>query len=76
MDVSLAPHEAMPRAVVAYNHYIHITGLSPLKILFGLRGRQKDSVSTVVDNALFPSIKNIQIELGKIWGKVRGRIQL
>lgn len=76
VDKGLAPDKAMPRAVAAYNHSIHsATGFSPFEILFGLRGRRRDSGGTVVDEALFHTIVGNRAALGRIWGKSIEKIQ-
>lgn len=72
----LEPDVAMPRAVAAYNHSIHsVTGFSPFEVLFGLRERRRSKEETVSDEDRAQQLRNNRVTLGKIWGKVRRKIE-
>lgn len=76
VDKGLEPGVAMPKAITAYNHTIHMaTGFSPFEMLFGLRGRQRDTSATVVDEDIAEVLINNRLGLNGVWNKARRKIE-
>lgn len=76
VEKGLEPDVAMDKAVSAYNHSVHaVTGFSPFEILFGLRNRRRDAISTAVEADVADCLVLNRVTLGKRWDKVRQRME-
>lgn len=75
VDKGLDADRAMPKALAAYNHSIHMaTGFSPFEALFGLCDRRRNSGDTAIDEDMGEQLAANRITLTKTWDDIHRKL--